>query len=389
MFIRLNYNKYEKYRKRIKLGHRLVDDFFEKHARCCMCGKDFLCSKMVHFSVSSRHNGRKFNPKSLPNTHITDTQAVEEYYALRKYENLFRKAKFWTSGYITADEWLISHNEKEILKKSEILEYPTLYFHVPQYINRISPPTHPSQNIAEQKLYNLYIAQCKNYVIRNLPFRKTDRFYCVSCANKRYQKAQELVEAFQKLYPTLESITYLENKKTIEKAGEEGERLVEYELGWLTSEFISLRKNFPHKLFIANPNFRNGEKQEYDHLLISPYGIFAIETKNWGGKIIIDESRQWMQIKNGKKIGLVSPCSQAERHWLLLRSILPLDAPVYSIICIANKNVIIEGMSYSEFPVIKYDRIRSFINKCSQTSKRLLTPEKIFEIVALLKKHRL
>lgn len=230
------------------------------------------------------------------------------------------------------------------------------------------------------------MSQCKNYIIKNLSFRKKNRFYCIACANKRFQKAQDLAKSFQSLYPTLESIKTAESKTIIERAGEEGERLVEYELGWLPDEFISVRKNFPQKLFIANPNFRNGEKQEYDHLLVSPYGVFSIETKNWGGYILIDESRQWIQVKNGQRTGLSSPCSQSERHCLLLKSILSQDIPIFNIVCIANKNAIIDGGYYSEIPVVKYDRIRSFIKECSQSSKCHLTQEKVHNIVTLIEK---
>lgn len=59
---------------------------------------------------------------------------------------------------------------------------------------------------------------------------------------------------------------------------------------------------------------QNGSTQ-IDHLLISRFGIFVIETKNINGWIFGNEqSRQWTQSLYGKKYKFQNPLHQNYRH---------------------------------------------------------------------------
>ena len=69
----------------------------------------------------------------------------------------------------------------------------------------------------------------------------------------------------------------------------------------------------------------NGTTQ-IDHVVVSRYGIFVIETKNMKGWIFGDEkSRQWTQSLYGRKFRLQNPLHQNYRHIKALAEFLQLD----------------------------------------------------------------
>jgi restriction system protein len=54
---------------------------------------------------------------------------------------------------------------------------------------------------------------------------------------------------------------------------------------------------------------------QIDHIVVSPFGIFVIETKNYEGWIFGDEnSRQWTQVIYGKKSRFQNPLHQNALH---------------------------------------------------------------------------
>lgn len=54
---------------------------------------------------------------------------------------------------------------------------------------------------------------------------------------------------------------------------------------------------------------------QIDHVVVSPFGIFVIETKNYAGWIFGDEdSRQWTQVIYGKKNRFQNPLHQNALH---------------------------------------------------------------------------
>ena len=75
--------------------------------------------------------------------------------------------------------------------------------------------------------------------------------------------------------------------------GKRGERRVARKLDWLSKEYITL-----NDLLLPT---RYGTTQ-IDHVVVSPYGIFVIETKNYKGWIFGHEnSEEWKQSLLGKK----------------------------------------------------------------------------------------
>jgi predicted RNA-binding Zn-ribbon protein involved in translation (DUF1610 family) len=70
---------------------------------------------------------------------------------------------------------------------------------------------------------------------------------------------------------------------------------------------------------------RDGTTQ-IDHVLVSVYGVFVVETKNLKGWIFGDrDQRQWTQVIFGKKFHFQNPLHQNYRHTKCLSEYLGLD----------------------------------------------------------------
>lgn len=108
-----------------------------------------------------------------------------------------------------------------------------------------------------------------------------------------------------------------------EEIGEIGEQCVIRELSWLPKEYITLND-------ILLPT-QYGTTQ-IDHIVVSPYGIFVIETKNYKGCIWgHQDSKEWKQGLLGKKnyVGwsneqykFQNPIHQNLLHFRAVRSVL-------------------------------------------------------------------
>lgn len=69
----------------------------------------------------------------------------------------------------------------------------------------------------------------------------------------------------------------------------------------------------------------NGTTQ-IDHIIVSRYGVFVVETKNMKGWIFGEEkSPQWTQMLFGKKYQLQNPLHQNYRHTKALSELLNID----------------------------------------------------------------
>lgn len=93
-----------------------------------------------------------------------------------------------------------------------------------------------------------------------------------------------------------------------------------------------------HNVIIPTPN---GTTQ-IDHLLISRYGIFVIETKNLNGWIFGDEkSKQWTQsFYSGKKYKFQNPLHQNYRHTKALANYLNINHDcIYSVVFFIGDDV--------------------------------------------------
>lgn len=83
----------------------------------------------------------------------------------------------------------------------------------------------------------------------------------------------------------------------------------------------------------------NGTTQ-IDHIIVSRYGIFVIETKNMAGWIFGDEKQsQWTQSLYGKQFRFQNPLHQNYRHTKALEEFLGLPASCFhSVVCFVGES---------------------------------------------------
>ena len=83
----------------------------------------------------------------------------------------------------------------------------------------------------------------------------------------------------------------------------------------------------------------DGITHQIDHVIISKYGIFSIETKQYNGYIVGDKyDKQWVGYAKKKKYYYTNPIRQNYGHCKALAELLNLDdAKIYNVVCIPSK----------------------------------------------------
>ncbi|WP_141031582.1 nuclease-related domain-containing protein [Campylobacter devanensis] len=193
--------------------------------------------------------------------------------------------------------------------------------------------------------------------------------------------SQDLLDEALIFYYDTESAKEADFIRTNEKyaqdklSGNEGEQKVDYALKWLDKSYIQIEKKSIDKvgnrcIFIKNAEFID-EQQEYDHLIVSNKGIFNIETKNYTGKLVIDQYGNWIRKRDNEEEGLKNPLQQIRQHEKILMSFLPENCKVISIICIANDKAIIEGSENCPIPIIKSDMLVEYIENYNEVEAKI------------------
>ena len=123
----------------------------------------------------------------------------------------------------------------------------------------------------------------------------------------------------------------------------------------------------------------NGTSQ-IDHIIVSVYGVFAIETKNYQGQIYgTEDSEDWTQNIYGNKSYFKNPIRQNYGHIKTIKEHLAKfgDLPVYSVITFSNEADI--SRVNTTTPVINRKELSSCISSLYQTE--ILTDDLVEEIV--------
>ena len=111
-----------------------------------------------------------------------------------------------------------------------------------------------------------------------------------------------------------------------QKSGDEGEALVQAEvksaLQWLCGDNFYLH---PGALLLNHAPGTGFPTAELDHLAITPFGIFVIETKNWAGSILPGPDAETVVRVgiDGQRDTRRSPLRQNRSKVTFLRSVLP------------------------------------------------------------------
>jgi predicted RNA-binding Zn-ribbon protein involved in translation (DUF1610 family) len=126
---------------------------------------------------------------------------------------------------------------------------------------------------------------------------------------------------------------------------------------------------------------KNGTTQ-IDHLLVSPYGVFIVETKNIKGWIFGSEDQsKWTQSLYRKKYSFQNPIRQTFRQKKVLSEYLNLDESIiHTVIYFVGDCKFKTQMPTN---VIRSD-LGSYIK---QYRNRILSPEEISRVLKMLGKH--
>ena len=110
--------------------------------------------------------------------------------------------------------------------------------------------------------------------------------------------------------------------------GWSGEKKTQFNLWLSLSKKLYLRF---HDVIIPS---QNGSTQ-VDHILVSPFGLFIVETKNMKGWIFGSESQShWTQVIYGSKYTFQNPLRQTHRHKKILSKYLGInESHIQTVVC--------------------------------------------------------
>ena len=117
-------------------------------------------------------------------------------------------------------------------------------------------------------------------------------------------------------------------------------------VGWFGEHWAcaSLDKLDKNKYIVLNDIMIliNGKTYQIDHVVLSKYGIFVIETKQYNGYITGDKyDNKWVRhLKDNKKVYYTNPIRQNYGHVKAISELLEIsEDKVFNIVCITSKNV--------------------------------------------------
>ena len=107
---------------------------------------------------------------------------------------------------------------------------------------------------------------------------------------------------------------------------------------WTKKEIKKLPKD---KYIVINDVFIYTKESyhQIDHVVVSSYGIFSIETKQYNGYIVGDKyDKKWVRKVGKKKYYYTNPIKQNYGHVKALSELLNIDeSKIYNIVCIPSK----------------------------------------------------
>lgn len=114
-------------------------------------------------------------------------------------------------------------------------------------------------------------------------------------------------------------------------------------VGWFGEHWTkqALNKLPKDKYTLLNDIFISTDKgtHQIDHVIVSKYGIFSIETKQYNGYITGNKyDKNWVRHAGNKKYYYTNPIRQNYGHVKALSELLKIDeSKIYNIVCIPSK----------------------------------------------------
>ncbi|MCA9765899.1 MAG: NERD domain-containing protein [Carnobacterium sp.] len=127
---------------------------------------------------------------------------------------------------------------------------------------------------------------------------------------------------------------------------------------------------------------KDGSTTEVDIVMITKFGFFVVESKNYGGWIFGNEAnRNWTQrFPNKKKSTFFNPIWQNEGHIKALQETLAITDPtwMYSLIVFSNRCELKKiTLTSPAVNVIKKQQIKRVLKKITAKGTPVLTPEEV------------
>ena len=163
-------------------------------------------------------------------------------------------------------------------------------------------------------------------------------------------------------------------------------------IGWFGEHWTNqaLKKLPKNEYKILNDVFieTNGTTHQIDHVVVSTYGIFSIETKQYNGFITGNKyDKNWIRHAGKNKYYYTNPIRQNYGHVKALSELLNIDeSKIFNVVCIPSKatlKVEHDGelvrydtladkvLSYKEVLIKNVDEIVETINKNNITDKNI------------------
>ena len=150
--------------------------------------------------------------------------------------------------------------------------------------------------------------------------------------------------------------------------------------------WLKLEKDVYHRLNNVTLPLDNGGSTQIDHIIVSVYGIFVIETKNYKGWIYGSENqRQWTQsFPNGSKFKFQNPLRQNYLHIKTLADLLDLELSYFhSMIAFIGE---CELKTRDELP--EHVLTSGMVSYVKKKQDKLLTEDEVASIVEQIESSR-
>ena len=150
--------------------------------------------------------------------------------------------------------------------------------------------------------------------------------------------------------------------------------------------WLKLEKDVYHRLNGITLPLANGGSTQIDHIIVSVYGIFVIETKNYKGWIYGSENqRQWTQaFPNGSKFKFQNPLRQNYLHIKTLADLLGLELSYFhSMIAFIGE---CELKTRDELP--EHVLTSGMVSYVKKKKDKLLTEDEVTSIVEQINSNR-
>ena len=151
-----------------------------------------------------------------------------------------------------------------------------------------------------------------------------------------------------------------------------GEYMVSTKLSFLSGEYHVF-----DDVYLNN----NGHTTQIDHVIISPYGIFVIETKNYTGMILgTTDAEYWTKVMYKNKYKFYNPIKQNRGHIISLKRLLNLPDKYFFPIVVFHNNA--EIKVYTTEDVINFYYLKKTINRYKE---QILSENEVKELCNKLK----